>query len=48
MDVPWASSFGSEFNADFNVSISEDQQRKGGTEYNYRREARRRRGRTTA
>jgi predicted dithiol-disulfide oxidoreductase (DUF899 family) len=34
---PWASSLGSEFNFDFNVSISEDQQRKGGVEYNYRR-----------
>ena len=32
---PWASSAGSDFNFDFNVSITEDQQRKGGTEYNY-------------
>jgi predicted dithiol-disulfide oxidoreductase (DUF899 family) len=36
---PWASSFGSDFNADFNVSFTEEQQRKGGVEYNYRREA---------
>src|SRR5262249_3377719 len=34
---PWASSLGSDFNADFNVSIPEEQQRKGGVEYNYRR-----------
>lgn len=35
---PWASSFGSDFNADFAVGISEAQQREGGVEYNYRRE----------
>jgi predicted dithiol-disulfide oxidoreductase (DUF899 family) len=35
---PWASSFGSDFNFDFNVGITEEQQRRGGTEYNYRRE----------
>jgi predicted dithiol-disulfide oxidoreductase (DUF899 family) len=35
---PWASSFGSEFNPDFNVWFSEEQQRGGGIEYNYRRE----------
>lgn len=35
---PWASSFGSDFNFDFNVGITEEQQRKGGTEYNYERE----------
>jgi predicted dithiol-disulfide oxidoreductase (DUF899 family) len=34
---PWASSFGSDFNFDFDVSFTEDQQRKG-IEYNYRRE----------
>jgi predicted dithiol-disulfide oxidoreductase (DUF899 family) len=34
---PWASSHGGEFNFDFNVSLTEDQQRKGGVEYNYRR-----------
>ena len=35
---PWASSFGNEFNFDFNVSFTEEQQRKGGIEYNYQRE----------
>jgi len=36
---PWASSFGSDFNADFCVGFTEEQQRKeGGIEYNYRRE----------
>ena len=34
---PWASSRGADFNFDFNVSITEEQQRKGGVEYNYRR-----------
>lgn len=34
---PWASSQGGDFNYDFNVSITEEQQRRGGTEYNYRR-----------
>lgn len=34
---PWASSEGGDFNYDFNVSITEDQQQAGGTEYNYRR-----------
>jgi predicted dithiol-disulfide oxidoreductase (DUF899 family) len=36
---PWASSLGSDFNSDFNVWFTEEQQRKGGIEYNYRREA---------
>src|SRR2546428_6870370 len=36
---PWASSHGSDFNADFAVGFTEEQQRKGGIEYNYRREA---------
>ncbi|HXX10458.1 MAG TPA: DUF899 domain-containing protein [Burkholderiales bacterium] len=36
---PWASSFGGDFNPDFNVWFSEEQQREGGIEYNYRREA---------
>jgi predicted dithiol-disulfide oxidoreductase (DUF899 family) len=36
---PWASSFGGDFNADFSVSFTEGQQREGGIEYNYRREA---------
>ncbi|HXT12789.1 MAG TPA: thioredoxin family protein [Candidatus Angelobacter sp.] len=35
---PWASSFNTDFNADFNVHFTEAQQRKGGVEYNYRRE----------
>jgi predicted dithiol-disulfide oxidoreductase (DUF899 family) len=35
---PWASSFGGDFNADFAVSFTEEQQREG-IEYNYRREA---------
>jgi predicted dithiol-disulfide oxidoreductase (DUF899 family) len=33
---PWASSHGGDFNFDFNVSITEEQQRQGGYEYNYR------------
>ena len=33
---PWASSHGSEFNFDFNVSVTEEQQRAGDVEYNYR------------
>src|SRR5207245_10948989 len=32
---PWASSLGSDFNFDFNVSITEEQQRAGAFEYNY-------------
>jgi predicted dithiol-disulfide oxidoreductase (DUF899 family) len=35
---PWASSHDTDFNFDFNVSLTEEQQRKGGVEYNYRRE----------
>ena len=35
---PWASSAGGDFNTDFSVGFSEDQQRTG-IEYNYRREA---------
>jgi predicted dithiol-disulfide oxidoreductase (DUF899 family) len=34
---PWASAQGGDFNFDFNVSITEQQQRKGGIEYNYAR-----------
>lgn len=34
---PWASSFGSDFNPDFSVAITEEQQREGGTEYNFER-----------
>jgi predicted dithiol-disulfide oxidoreductase (DUF899 family) len=33
---PWASSFGGDFNFDFNVSLTEEQQREGIAEYNYR------------
>ncbi|MDR3500884.1 MAG: DUF899 domain-containing protein [Parvibaculum sp.] len=33
---PWASSKDGDFNFDFNVSITEDEQSRGGTEYNYR------------
>jgi predicted dithiol-disulfide oxidoreductase (DUF899 family) len=36
---PWASSGGGDFNFDFNVSLTEEQQRAGGTEYNYQRTA---------
>ena len=32
---PWASSHGGDFNYDFNVSFTEDQQRSGNLEYNY-------------
>src|SRR5436305_11998818 len=35
---PWASSFGGDFNPDFSVSFTEEQQREGGIEYNYQRE----------
>jgi predicted dithiol-disulfide oxidoreductase (DUF899 family) len=35
---PWASSFGGDFNADFRVGFTEEQQREGGFEYNYERE----------
>src|ERR1700677_2247353 len=34
----WASSQGADFNYDFNVSLTEKQQREGTVEYNYRRE----------
>jgi predicted dithiol-disulfide oxidoreductase (DUF899 family) len=33
---PWASSFGSDFNQDFQAGISEEQQRSGVSEYNFR------------
>ena len=33
---PWASSLGSDFNYDFNASYTEEQQREGEVEYNYR------------
>jgi predicted dithiol-disulfide oxidoreductase (DUF899 family) len=35
---PWASSHGGDFNRDFNVSFTEEEQREGAIEYNYRRE----------
>ncbi len=35
---PWASSFGSDFNFDFSAGLTEEQQRKGGFEYNFERE----------
>lgn len=34
---PWASSAGGDFNFDFNVSFTEEQQRKGDIEYNFAR-----------
>ncbi|KXU84019.1 thioredoxin [Paraburkholderia monticola] len=34
---PWASSANGEFNLDFNVSFTEEQQREGSIEYNYER-----------
>ena len=34
---PWASSFGGDFNTDFHVRFTEEQQRGGGIEYNYER-----------
>ncbi|MDN3556488.1 DUF899 domain-containing protein [Halomonas maura] len=36
---PWASSLDGDFNFDFDVAFTEAQQREGGIEYNYRREA---------
>src|SRR3954464_6719700 len=33
---PWASSFGSDFNYDFDTSVTEEQQRSGSVEYNFR------------
>src|SRR3954470_17547598 len=35
---PWASSQGTDFNYDFNVSFTREQQRSGGTEYNYQKD----------
>jgi predicted dithiol-disulfide oxidoreductase (DUF899 family) len=34
---PWASSFSGDFNFDFHISFTEEQQRKGAIEYNYER-----------
>lgn len=36
---PWASSFGTDFNSDFSVYFTEQQQRKQGIDYNYRHES---------
>ncbi len=36
--VPWASSAGSDFNADFGVRVTQEQQQSGTVDYNYRRE----------
>ena len=35
---PWASSFGGDFNFDWNVGFTEEQQREEGIQYNYRQE----------
>jgi len=35
---PWVSSAGSDFNFDFNISFTEEQQREKGIEYNFQRE----------
>lgn len=35
---PWASSGGSDFNFDFNIAFTEEEQRERGIDYNYRRE----------
>jgi predicted dithiol-disulfide oxidoreductase (DUF899 family) len=43
---PWASSGGSDFNSDFNVWFTEEQERKGAVEYNFRREPASREGGT--
>ena len=34
---PWASSFGRDFNFDFNVSVTKEQQHSGNVEYNFRK-----------
>lgn len=36
---PWASSYGCDFNFDYSVGFTEQQQREEGLDYNYRREA---------
>ncbi|MGA8552468.1 MAG: thioredoxin family protein [Stellaceae bacterium] len=36
-NFPWASSLGGDFNFDFNISFTGEQQREGGVDYNYRR-----------
>jgi predicted dithiol-disulfide oxidoreductase (DUF899 family) len=37
LEFPWASSSGGDFNFDFNVSFTEEQQRQGVIDYNYER-----------
>lgn len=37
-NFPWASSFNTDFNQDFSVLFTEEQQHNGGIEYNFRRE----------
>jgi predicted dithiol-disulfide oxidoreductase (DUF899 family) len=37
---PWASAHSTDFNADFNVRFTEEEQREGRIDYNYRREGR--------
>src|SRR5262245_42486487 len=39
LTFPWSSSFRSDFNFDFSVGFTQEQQREGGIEYNYQREA---------
>jgi predicted dithiol-disulfide oxidoreductase (DUF899 family) len=38
-NFPWASSLGDDFNFDFNVSVTNEQQRAGTADYNYQRYA---------
>src|SRR6202011_4900120 len=38
-NFPWASSLGGDFNFDFTVSVTEEQQRDGSVDYNYQRAA---------
>jgi predicted dithiol-disulfide oxidoreductase (DUF899 family) len=35
---PWASSFGTDFNRDFTVQVTEEEQRQGTVDYNFQRE----------
>jgi predicted dithiol-disulfide oxidoreductase (DUF899 family) len=41
---PWASSLGGDFNFDFTVSVTEEQQREGSVDYNYQQAAARSQG----
>lgn len=36
-NIPWVSSFGDDFNYDYNVSFSEEERASGAVEYNYRK-----------